>query len=190
MKRIGDVALTAAERSRRWREANPGKSAAKQRAYRERHPGRSAAHSKKWRDSIPYDERREQERTYERQRESRPEVRERRARQARERRAQNPEREKQLNAKYRDKKRDWRMRRDYGITRAEFEAAKEKQGGLCAICRRPQSKRGHDLHIDHDHSTGKFRALLCDPCNVGLGFFADDMERLAAAIEYLRTHRA
>ena len=39
--------------------------------------------------------------------------------------------------------------------------------------------------IDHCHSTGKFRALLCGDCNKGLGFFKDDIHRLENAITYL-----
>ena len=50
-------------------------------------------------------------------------------------------------------------------------------------------KRGADgggrFHIDHDHSTGKVRGLLCTACNMGLGLFKDDPEMLLRAIDYL-----
>lgn len=72
--------------------------------------------------------------------------------------------------------------RDYGITREEFEALRQEQGGACAICRRDFDKTPH---IDHDHETGLVRGLLCRECNLGLGLFGDDVARLRAAIEYL-----
>lgn len=44
------------------------------------------------------------------------------------------------------------------------------------------------LAVDHDHSTNKVRQLLCMDCNKGIGCFEDDILRLLAAIEYLKTH--
>lgn len=61
-------------------------------------------------------------------------------------------------------------------------AALENQK-TCAIC---QSKPRARLHIDHNHKTGKYRGLLCDNCNLGLGHFKDSPTLLALAIEYLR----
>jgi hypothetical protein len=59
----------------------------------------------------------------------------------------------------------------------------ERQAGLCPICLR---RLGTTPHVDHDHVTGKVRGLLCFTCNVGLGNFADDVERLDRAAAYLR----
>jgi hypothetical protein len=74
----------------------------------------------------------------------------------------------------------------YGLTVAEIEAIRERQGGVCAICRQG-SPNERDLCIDHDHSTGEVRGLLCVLCNSGLGQFRDDPVILRAAIEYLAT---
>lgn len=80
--------------------------------------------------------------------------------------------------------------RTYGFTQARYEALLEAQGGGCAICgRRPMEvphARGHRFAIDHDHVTGFVRGVLCAPCNGGLGSYQDNIERLEAAILYLR----
>lgn len=74
--------------------------------------------------------------------------------------------------------------RQLGITPADFYMMAENQDWACKICGRiPEGK----LHVDHCHTSGNIRGLLCGGCNVGLGHFNDDPERLAAAIEYLRT---
>jgi hypothetical protein len=59
----------------------------------------------------------------------------------------------------------------------------EAQAGLCAICKTAPAE-----HIDHDHSTGKLRGLLCLNCNHGLGKLLDDIATLESAIQYLRGH--
>lgn len=68
----------------------------------------------------------------------------------------------------------------YGVTEEQHAAALKEQGGACAICG-DETK----LHVDHCHSSGTFRGLLCSRCNTGLGHFKDDPRRLAAAIQYL-----
>lgn len=57
----------------------------------------------------------------------------------------------------------------------------------CEICGRDISER---WHVDHDHQTHKFRGLLCDLCNPGLGQFHDDARLLQAAIDYLERKAA
>ncbi|WP_409071688.1 endonuclease VII domain-containing protein [Burkholderia pseudomallei] len=63
-----------------------------------------------------------------------------------------------------------------------------EQGGVCAICKRAPSGRGIAavLHVDHDHTTGIVRGLLCTRCNRALGAFDDDPQRLIDAAAYLR----
>ncbi len=79
----------------------------------------------------------------------------------------------------------------YGLTLKQYEKMVWDQDGLCAICGEPQRESwGRYLHLDHDHETGKVRALLCAPCNMGIGHFEDDTERMEQAIEYLKRHRA
>lgn len=60
------------------------------------------------------------------------------------------------------------------------------QNYACAICHRALPDLEHGLVVDHDHGTGKVRALLCGNCNTGLGQFAEDVVRMQRAIEYLK----
>lgn len=73
------------------------------------------------------------------------------------------------------------MRRQYGISWAEFDELELAQEGRCLLCRSKPDR----WHVDHDHRTGKVRALLCHKCNVGLGWFDDDPEKLRRAASYL-----
>lgn len=58
----------------------------------------------------------------------------------------------------------------------------------CAICKDPIS--WEHRHLDHCHTTGKVREILCPRCNKGLGSFRDSEEFLMNAITYLRKHNA
>lgn len=62
----------------------------------------------------------------------------------------------------------------------------KKQRGRCAICRKPEtSQRYKTLTVDHCHSTGKIRGLLCSNCNRGLGLFREKVRVLRRAANYL-----
>jgi hypothetical protein len=84
-----------------------------------------------------------------------------------------------------DKLKDTRLRRLYGITLAAYNELLQKQNGGCAICRAKEGDGGRPLYVDHNHTTGEIRGLLCGGCNRGLGHFQDDADRLGAAIYYL-----
>ncbi len=75
----------------------------------------------------------------------------------------------------------------YGISAEQYVEMVARQKGACALCGGPPTDRG--LHIDHDHESGAVRALLCQPCNTGLGHFYDDPGRLRLAIDYLERHK-
>jgi len=55
------------------------------------------------------------------------------------------------------------------------------QGGVCALCKGNSAR----WCLDHDHDNGMVRGVLCYSCNVGLGQFGDDADRLMAAVDYL-----
>lgn len=77
-----------------------------------------------------------------------------------------------------------RIKTRYGITEERYRELVAEQGGTCAICKEPSGQ----LHIDHDHVTGRVRGLLCGTCNRGLGMFKDDADNLRSAITYLSEH--
>lgn len=76
----------------------------------------------------------------------------------------------------------------YGITSKEYENLLESQGRCCAICRKtsPYSTALHkNLLVDHDHTTGKIRGLLCHSCNTLLARAKDSVDLLNQAAKYL-----
>ena len=80
--------------------------------------------------------------------------------------------------------RHYHLKRRYGIGAAEVEELIRAQGGVCAVCREHAPE-----HVDHDHATGKVRGVLCFGCNGGLGQFQDNVDWMARAIDYIRSHR-
>ena len=86
----------------------------------------------------------------------------------------------------------WRshIKRTLGISADEYTQMLEAQDHSCAICGTQEPGRGYkNFSIDHCHDTGKIRGLLCNACNVGLGYFKDNEVNLEAAIKYLRKAR-
>lgn len=71
-----------------------------------------------------------------------------------------------------------------GIERHLYDTSVVAQNNKCAICKDPP-KEGTSLFIDHDHKTGRFRGLLCNRCNSGLGFWRDNVALMLRAIEYV-----
>lgn len=64
-----------------------------------------------------------------------------------------------------DKARDYRLKRIYGISLAQYEEILQKQDECCALCRRHQSEFNKNLAVDHDHNSLEIRGLLCTYCN-------------------------
>jgi len=80
-----------------------------------------------------------------------------------------------------------RFRREFDISLKDYTKLLKKQKYCCWICKRKHYyKRYKRLRVDHNHKTGKYRGLLCDFCNLGLGRFNDDIKLLRRAIKYLQ----
>lgn len=77
-----------------------------------------------------------------------------------------------------------RIEQTYGLTPEQYDALMEHQGGCCAIC---EGKRRYRLNVDHDHTTGLVRGLLCRRCNKFLRDVQDNRKTLRAAHRYLAT---
>jgi hypothetical protein len=77
-----------------------------------------------------------------------------------------------------------KLRNDYGLTFAQYEALARAQNGLCAICKKPPGARTR-LYVDHCHATGVVRALLCNKCNLNVGVYEAQHRAFAA---YLATY--
>ena len=82
-------------------------------------------------------------------------------------------------------KRDYHLKKTYGLTLVQWEDIFKRQGCKCKICQTGEEP-SMGWHTDHDHKTGKVRGILCHSCNTGLGKFKDDTEILEAAISYLK----
>lgn len=76
------------------------------------------------------------------------------------------------------------LRRRFGITLEQYKELHDSQAGKCGICGEAEVS-GRQLAVDHDHSTGAIRALLCTTCNTGLGQFKDNPHLLRLAAAYL-----
>ena len=84
-----------------------------------------------------------------------------------------------------------RLKNEYGMSMADYDAKVQAQNGVCEICKRAPVKHAGNKYgfvVDHDHKNGKTRGLLCQRCNVLLGKAEDDPELLQRFIDYLRRY--
>ena len=83
----------------------------------------------------------------------------------------------------------------YGLTFEEYNQMLESQNGVCAICGKEEtdtdwrSDKVKQLAVDHNHETGKVRALLCGKCNKAIGLLKDNIQLFQATIDYLNKYK-
>lgn len=92
--------------------------------------------------------------------------------------------------------RDCSLRKSYGISLKKYETMLTHQRGVCAICGISYAHKSGDvlqpLVVDHNHTSGKVRGLLCSRCNTTLGRFECgypvNSERVEGFLLYLRVY--
>jgi hypothetical protein len=72
----------------------------------------------------------------------------------------------------------------YGVSGEQFDAMLKEQDARCAICR-TIDPGNQGWNLDHDHTTGAARGVLCYSCNIGIGHLGDDLRRVLLAALYL-----
>lgn len=88
------------------------------------------------------------------------------------------------------------LKREYGLTLAEYNAILRRQAHRCAVCRRPETIRSRStgeprrLAVDHDHVTGRVRGLLCHRCNILVWAFEENHAILGMINRYVEDFRA
>lgn len=88
--------------------------------------------------------------------------------------------------------RDHELRKRFGLTLADYQTMLADQSGVCAVCEQPEKDMNGGkvrwLAVDHNHTTGAIRGLLCGNCNKAIGFFCEDARRFHRAAAYLDRH--
>jgi hypothetical protein len=85
-----------------------------------------------------------------------------------------------------NKKKNGNYLRQYGISLQDYQEMKKAQNNCCATCDRNESELKRSLMVDHCHTSGKIRGLLCDECNLSLGKIKDNIQTLEKMILYLK----
>lgn len=148
------------ERSRRHHASNPEETRKYMRAYYAAHREKAKEQSRVYR--LAHAEKlREQYRAYH---------------------AAHREEKRAERAAHPEKIRERMLKSNYGLSLDDYDAMVVAQEGKCAIC---GADGGKGLFVDHDHVSGKPRALLCSKCNSAIGFLNDDAQLVMKAFQYL-----
>ena len=83
--------------------------------------------------------------------------------------------------------RKWYLKSKFGITPEDYDRMYDEQKGVCKICfALPETCYKGVLYVDHDHTTGQVRGLLCSACNCGIGYLKDSYKLCKLAAKYLK----
>jgi hypothetical protein len=78
------------------------------------------------------------------------------------------------------------LKKQYGIDHDQYDQMLLDQGGKCAICPATEPGGKGRFHVDHCHTTGRVRKLLCHNCNTMLGLAKEQISTFEQAILYLK----
>lgn len=104
---------------------------------------------------------------------------------------------RKTDAKRADKIKEWRvaaygkaakgyhLKRTFGITLEDYNNMLAAQNHACAVCCKPATESTRALAVDHCHSTGRVRGLLCFRCNSAIGSLNDNPDTIIKAFNYL-----
>lgn len=84
-----------------------------------------------------------------------------------------------------DKVKEYDLKSKFGMSLTEYNDLRQAQSYTCKICGTKETDLDENLAVDHCHTTGKIRGLLCHCCNRGLGLLKDNTTVLQKAIDYL-----
>lgn len=178
------MAMSSAERYRRWKKENPEKAAEASKRWRVANPAKVAARYKNW-------SKQNREQIAKRMRLWRAKNKEKITLQSDKWHKDNPEKKSMYNIRQKSKRR-------YGMSDYDINQLLDSQGFTCAICHgvdldKKETKylgRALPLNQDHHHLTDTNRARLCRGCNTTIGFMQESPARLRAAADYLELHAA
>ena len=100
--------------------------------------------------------------------------------------------QKRYRANNKDKVADYKLKSRYGISLEQYNIMLATQDKKCAICGKAEdtvhntSGKLVKLSVDHNHKTGAVRALLCQDCNIAIGYFGEDAERMMNGAKYIQ----
>lgn len=86
----------------------------------------------------------------------------------------------------RNRKKNTKLKQNYGLSLPDVMDMYKKQERKCKICLAEMCFENRGVHVDHEHSTGVVRGLLCRACNLLLGYAKDDITILNNSINYLK----
>lgn len=87
-----------------------------------------------------------------------------------------------------EKHKNSKLKSIYGISLEQWNEMLVKQNNKCSICSTEFSLLEKPV-VDHCHTTGKVRDLLCKKCNTALGMAQEDTNILFNLIEYIKRHK-
>ena len=109
---------------------------------------------------------------------------------SKESKSKNPNKYKSLKKTWSEKNpdymKDYNLKKNYGISKEQYDEMLTNQNNSCAICNISFEKVR--ACVDHNHTTGLVRSILCSPCNTSLGLLKENKDIIKEALNYLEKH--